>query len=562
MKEPGESARVPVGVFASADGHQEMMYMGPEGQLEFAEGVPAGMTLGPGGINPQDVAKLLGEKTGIVEVTYGDFEAGEFDDDLVGKEGVQLFMKMLSDSSVTQGLDRRLDEFTVGKWRMVPSSTDDAALEQAAFAADQLGLNDMKAGKQTMHQLHYLFHMGETLRRGIGELCFAQGPDGKYVLDKVLPIHPLTVDKIEYDNMGGLKSVIQKGKIRGEGGKQVEKKIPVFKTVIFTNRDDGISEGESILRPAIVHWRIKRALTVLMNQGLERFALGVPMITPPAEVKPGTAQWLAARKMAIDFVTKPRTGVLLPSGWKFEVVTLKQSMPEIIPYIEYHDRCILRALGAESASTVGLKEGQHGVSDATITKSIKAAMVRFASAINLYVIPKIIQLNWPDATRYPRLVAEMEDDGDLPSAANLFGMVLNGAIDLAVADLTAQQARAQLEQSQQQTAVKNAASGGKVGSVAGGGSRSGSGRTPSAKFSESGGLTIDFAAADQASPSGDVMEQVKAGIEMIMDAMPTKLQRLIGYLDDKQARSLDPLRQSAQTVRKQDARKPSPSARP
>lgn len=539
-----ESTKTPVAVLSSADGtYTETLYLGSEGTLEFADGAPAGTTLGAGGIDPQDLTKLVGEKTGIIEATYGDFEASEFEDELRGRDGLQVFMKMLSDSSIEQGLSRRRDTLVNTEWRMVPPSTDPEGLEQAAFCADQLGMNDMKAGKYSFQQLLYLFHMSEVLRRSAGELVFAQGPDGKMVLDKILPMHPLTIDKYEYDTKGGLKNLVQKGKIRGEGGKTVEKKIPIFKTVVFTNRDDGIGEGESVLRAAIVHWRIKRALLVLMNQGLERFALGVPMIKPPSEVVVGSAQWKAARKMAIDYVTRPRTGVILPAGWEFEVITLNNSMPDIIPYIEYHDRCIMRALGVESTS-VGLKEGQSVPgSDKALTDSLRAMLSRFASAINLYVIPKLILLNWPDATVFPRIVPELDSGEDIAAAANLYGMFMNAAIDMVVSQ---EQAEIQREAAQNTAENKPAGAAGKAGAVAGGASRSGSGKTPSAKFAD---VTED--SPDSSGSAGKVAELITA----LMDAAPTKIQRIIGYLEDKQSMALDPHRQSAQTVRTADRRK-------
>lgn len=539
--------KTPLLVLKSSDGtYEEVAYMGEDGEFEFAEASsPSGTTVGPGGIDPQDVAKLIGEKTGIVEATYGDVEVSEYEDDMRGRDGLVLYIKMLTDSSIEQGLSYRRDTMTNAKWRMVPAGSDPESLEQAAFCADQLGLGDMKAGKYSFHQLLSLASTGEILKRGIGELCFAPGPDGKIVLDKVIPIHPLTVDGIEYDNKGGIKNIVQKGKLRGENGKDVEKKIPIFKTVIFTNRDDGVGEGESILRAAIVHWRIKRALMVLMNQGLERFALGVPMIKPPAEVKPKSAQWLAARKMAIDYVTRPRTGVILPAGWEFEPIVMKNSMPEIIPYIEYHDRCIMRALGVEGTS-VGLKEGQSApVGAMQMTEaSVKAMLIRFASAINLYVIPKLILLNWPNATRYPRLVPELDNADDISAAANLFGMIMNGAIDMTVSK---QQTEAQMEMNSQKVSAQ-----GKAGSVAGGGSRSGSGKSPSAKFSEE----LEFAENKMEAAPDETLDAVKNAMLGLVSVMPTKMKRLLGYLEDEQTAALDPYRMSAQTVRSVDNRKP------
>lgn len=534
------------------------------GEFHFAA-VQPGTTLGAGGINPQDLPGLVGEKTGIIDATYSDIEVGEFEDELRDRDGLVLYRKILTDASVRQGLNYRQDAMRNTNFRIMPGSrTDPVMREQAAFVADQLGLNDLKAGKYGFNRLIGLHEMAQVYRRAFGELVFAPGADGKFVMDKLTPMHPLTIDSIEYDNKGGFKNVVQKGKIRGEGGAQVEKKIPIWKTVMFTNQDDGISGGESILRPVIVHWRVKRALMVLMNQGIERYALGVPILTVPETVKPDSKEWTAARMVCINYVTQPRMGVVVPAGWTFEILKMQGAMPEIIPYLEYHDQAIMRALGVEF-TTLGMKEGTSVpvAAQMSMTAQSVAAMVQeFCSNINLYVIPKIVLLNWPDATVFPRIVADTESAGELSAAANLFGMLMNGAIDLVVADQQAElQARAAELQASAAASTPSAGTSsagtgaaGKAGSVSGGASRSGTGKTPSAKFG------LEDAAgkiAESADPVGTA-QKVALAVDALKGTLPTRLKRLLGVLEDEHSSQLDEFRQSAQTVRTVDGRKPVP----
>lgn len=546
-KRAPQRKRVPIAQVSNGTHHEIITMDTGTGELHFA--AAGETTLGAGGISPQDIPKLEGELSGVVEATYADVEMGEFEEELRGRDGLVLYRKVLTDSSVKQALGYRKDAMRNTRFRVKPASQDPLHLEQAAWLADQLGLGDVKAGKYGFQRLIALHEMSRIYRRAFGELVFAPGPDGKFVLDKITPLHPLTVEKVEYDPKGGPKAVVQKGKIRGEDGKQIEKKIPIWKTVMFTNEDDGVTEGESILRPILVHWRIKRALMVLMNQGLERYSLGVPKLTLPATVKPDSPEWDAARMVCINYVTRPRLGVVVPEGWEFEILNMAGSLPEMIPYLEYHDAAIMRGLGVEFSS-LGAKEGVAVPVAAQMSmtaQAVQAMVQEFCSDINLYLAPKVVLMNWPDETRFPRLVADVEDPGDQSAAANLFGMVMNGAIDLVVAEHTAEK---QMEQAEIAAAAKPAGPAGKAGAIAGGASRSGSGKTPSAKFAE--------LAGEQ--DAGELAGKVTAAMQAIIAAMPTRMRRLIGALEDEQEESIAQYRTSAQTVRAVDGRKPNPQA--
>ena len=54
--------------------------------------------------------------------------------------------------------------------------------------------------------------------------------------------------------------------------------------------------------------------------------------------------------------------------------------------------------------------------------------------------------------------------------------------------------------------------------------------------------------------------RVQTAMAALVAAAPTKIRRALGYLEDEQAQAMNKYRQSAQTVRSVDNRKPVPSS--
>lgn len=407
----------------------EFGYADMDGELHFAAGDPA--VIGPGAIDPQDAQRLLDQIAPVVAVTYGDITDNEFDQYLTGKDGLAVYHQMLTDGTVANALQYIYGSLRSANWTIEPASDDDQDIEMAAFVADQLGLDDMSPNKYPFGRLFTLFEQSLIYGMVFGEIVLAQGADGKALLDKIIPISPFAVDEVKFDNMGGPDHLVVNGTVRGTGKQVQNKKIPIWKTIAFVNKDDGTFNGRSFLRAAVAHWRVKRSLVVLINQGLERFLLGVPVIKVPKHVKPGTKQWTQAQMVAKNFITKPRLGVVLPPGWEFEVAKLPVSMPEARPYLEYHDAAIARALGIDF-NTVTQNTGIQNLNIQAFIglteNTIETLAKDFASAVNLYLIPKLCVLNWPEARRYPRLTFNLKVREDFSAAANLMGMLVNAAL--------------------------------------------------------------------------------------------------------------------------------------
>ena len=166
--------------------------------------------------------------------------------------------------------------------------------------------------------------------------------------------------------------------------------------------------GESILRGAWLNWKIKKALTQLINAGFERFLLGIPVLTIPKTVSRDTKEWNEAKQTLTKFTMKPRSGLLLPEGYEFAIQVVNNQMPDAIPYLRMQDEGMYKAMGLSFYT-----QGKGDNSSGTYTQSnvlseagyrhIDKLLTQFTGYINAYLIPKLVQLNWPEVRNFPTL---------------------------------------------------------------------------------------------------------------------------------------------------------------
>ena len=386
---------------------------------------------GPGTIDPNKTDQLVGQDVPFLESSFLEVVDREFEEMLQGKDALLIYHKMLADGTVQNALHYIFGRLRSAKWYVEPASNDPEDIQIAAFVHDQLGLDDSSVGKYPFGRLFAIYQNAYVYGMAAGELVLSIGADGKLILDKVVPIHPFNVDEVVYDKDGGPKALKVSGTVKG-GTEMRTVEVPIWKTVVFIHDDDGSFTGRSALRAAFPHWLAKRAMILLINHGLERYMIGVPVLKLPKTVRQGTAQWQAAESIVRNFVQKPRHGIILPDDWEFDTVDLKSAMPDAIPYLTYHDAGIARALGIDF-NTVQLNSGvqalQFGEFINLTQQTIIALQREFASTINLYLIPKLVLPNWPKVTRFPKLTFEMEERSDFSAAANLMGMIINATKD-------------------------------------------------------------------------------------------------------------------------------------
>lgn len=388
----------------------------------------------PGDFEPDVLERLYRNSVPNMQVNLDDVvENGLEEGGMERDDWLAEFWKMKDDYAVRDALNYIFSYIRSSRYYVEPATEDNENLEQAAFIADSLGLDSMRAGKYPFRRIIKSYELALVYGAAAGEIVLAEGDDNLAIMDKFIPIHPFAIDEIKRDAKGGPKSIQLRGTVLGDSGKTVDKAIAFYKTVYFVNDDEGDMRGESILKSAWLSWKIKKAMLQLVNAGFERFLLGIPVLMVPKTVAKGSRDWADAKATLTKFAMKPRTGMMLPEGYEFSIQVVNSQMPDAIPYIKMQDEAIYRSMGIGFA-TMGKGDNTSGTY--TVGESLsRAAQVyvqmlqqQFLDYLNLYLIPKLVLINWPDAQRFPVLKVSMQNRADASSVLNAFAQMVSASL--------------------------------------------------------------------------------------------------------------------------------------
>lgn len=387
-----------------------------------------------GSITPEEAErlKLNTRGTGNLSITLDGYIEQGIDSKLDKEDDEWLyeFWKMRQDDTVQDALNYLLSFLHTQKYYVEPASEDPEDLEIAAFVADSLGLDGKRAGKYPFQRIIKSYEHALLYRRSAGEIVLTLGEDNKLLMDKFIPIHPFNIEEIIFDSRGGPRSIHVVGQMNNERQTRVDKRIPIWKTVLFVNDDEGDFRGQSILQGAWLPWKIKRAMLQLVNAGFERFLLGIPIMKLPKGITRGSKEWEEAKQTLTKFAMKPRTGMMVPDGYEFDIQVVNNQMPDALPYIRMMDEAIYKSMGM-TFSTMGRGDNSSGtytvgaeLSQAA-TRNVQRISKQFIDYINAYLVPKLVMVNWPDVTNYPTLQVTHLHGAEAASILNAFGQMIS-----------------------------------------------------------------------------------------------------------------------------------------
>lgn len=528
-------------VMRDGTGGERMVFAEPAGSASNTTESPE--ILGPGSIDPQLADSLIGQRSRILQINYGDISDNEFRPDFEGRDGLEKYRKMEEEDTVKKVLNYIFSGIRNQEYYIDYASEEPIDLEAAAFIADQLGVDGMQSNKYGFQRLLKTYENCLKYGTSYGEIVLALA-DGRAVLDKFIPIHPLNVEKINYDARGGPKSISVEGKIAGEKGKDFKKDVPIHKLVIFVNEDEGDLRGQSILRAAYFPYRIKREMIKLVNKGYERFLLGIPMIKAPAGVTEEHPSWKIAENIARKFAMNPRAGLVLPDGWEVEVVTASSSMPDAMPYIHMMNSAIAESMGVDWATLGkdGNSSGGYGHSAnlvAATERVIRMYVDNFCAHVNTYLIPKLLVQNFPELTHYPVLRYSTVTHIDPSPKLNAIGMLVNASMKTG-SSVQASSGDATDDQLPAGTDDK------KPGKPS---------QKPTENFAELPRQGAGQKTSSEAIPEGQGATSSSGGFnaaefQKIVDALPVDVREMLGFERDRRKRLMGKFRNSKQTAYK------------
>ena len=217
--------------------------------------------------------------------------------------------------------------------------------------------------------------------------------------------------------------------------------IPMSKGLLFRTRVSRDNpEGKSLLRNAYRPWFFKKHFEEIEGIGIERDLAGFPVLTAPENLdlwNDDDPQMVALRTRAEDLVSSIRRdseeGILLPYGWKLELLTSGSNRQiDIGSTIDRYDNRIAITMLSDII-LLGNKSGSFALADtkqSMLAASLQSQVTNIADVFNSRAVPQLFRFNSFNITKLPKIVPGQIQTPSLKEVALLMrAMGLNIAGD-------------------------------------------------------------------------------------------------------------------------------------
>lgn len=252
--------------------------------------------------------------------------------------------------------------------------------------------------------------------------------DGTWYYKKLAPRLPKSVWYFEMESNGDLKSLVQYAWL--PDGKYAKCTIPAKKLVLFVPFKEGDNYwGRSILRPAYIHWYMKRQLMNFDGMRHERHGVGVPVLKIP----PGAdaEEHKAAEKILAELRANERQYVKIPSDWDFDIKYPSGTATDIIGSCNYHDNQIGRSTLTELMSLGASISGSRSLGQAkqdTLLLSLQGLADYFCFILTHGPLREFVDNNFGPQEFYPKFEVEDLDTMAPLVKANLLQLLTNAEV--------------------------------------------------------------------------------------------------------------------------------------
>lgn len=226
--------------------------------------------------------------------------------------------------------------------------------------------------------------------------------------------------------------------------------IPLEKALHFRtkSRKDN-PEGRSILRSAYRSWYFKKRIQEIEGVGMERDLAGFPVITGPEgedlwdSSDPDMVNMLAAAQNIVTNIRRDaKEGLVLPSGWKLELLSAgNRRQFDTNQIIERYDKRIATTVIADFIMLGQQATGSYALSsDKTrlFALAIGTYLDEICEVFNTQGIPRLIDINgdhFKGITEYPKMVHGDIEDANLEGLASFISQMVTAGVLIPDEDL-------------------------------------------------------------------------------------------------------------------------------
>jgi hypothetical protein len=387
----------------------------------------------------------------------------EYNRDLLGASGLRTFRRMLiSDGSVQEAFDHIAAPIKNADWSMEPpEDPDDQELEATALAEaaffewlEQPWVEHLDAALEYLSLGHAVFETPWTvvekeLRVVLpGEYDVDQNGKRHQKVRIVPPRQYLTVKRFAPRlqetiwrwnvDQGDLVSIVQQV-YKNDNYQEIE--IPAEQLLVLTHKRRGDDfTGRPILRAAYKPWVFKEMLEKIAALSAERFGVPTPTGYLPASMM-GDEQQLqrleeiltAYRSGARNYLafSGPKQTPANPEGYLVDIAFPSGAPPDFTGQLEYHRGEIKAAVLARFAELGHASVGARATGDiqSVVWFAALHATARYVAEIHQGVIDSIVDANFPEIARKPKLVVHDIENRNLAEyAAAHAQLVSSGAV--------------------------------------------------------------------------------------------------------------------------------------
>jgi hypothetical protein len=236
------------------------------------------------------------------------------------------------------------------------------------------------------------------------EKVYGLNSDGKIVLKKLAPRHPLDIMQWEYDTTGGPNGIVMEP-TQANNFESIF--VPIEKLVVFVlEQEAGDMRGISILRSAYKHYYYKDTLYKIDAIQKERHGIGVPIIKIPLGAS--DKDRALADDLGRNLRTNERAHISLPMNWEVMFAKLEGQPVDCLPSIAHHNDQIMQNILANFYKDPSAKEDSMNM----FYKGTRYIASTLAETFNRHVIKQLVDFNY-NRGKYPilrvRRIGENED---------------------------------------------------------------------------------------------------------------------------------------------------------
>jgi len=333
-----------------------------------------------------------------------------------------VYDQMRKNSPVVGGLMRAIEAaFRSTKWSWVPQ--DDSEEQQLRALFLEQCFNDMcrpwsNVTDDILTMLPFGFSPMEMVfkrRRGRGVEPYSLYDDGMVGWDDLSLIPQDSISEWVYDEELPNKVIaIKQQNVNIMNIRDIHPiEIPMDKVLLFRIKAEKNSpEGESVLRQAYRSWHFMTGLEVVEAISLERTGAGIPSITLPQGAttiadKTSGSDEAAAQAVVRSIRADEQSGIVIPYGWVFEIVTSKNLRPELFDLaIKRHRSNLLISVLAAFLELGTARVGSFGMAKegrSFFEVALEGWVMALEDIFNFQAIPLLFEMNGITDGIYPKL---------------------------------------------------------------------------------------------------------------------------------------------------------------